>query len=160
MKKVLALVLIVAVVAFLAYALLRWASPDLAKQLAFYAIGLGAFVVGIFKKILSFFGSGPELDRAEARNDEIKADMQRIQAELATARERFEAERAASRREVERLEGRLTERRQEADGTAAERQRVRDMDLDAYFDSLTPEERRKVEAEMLEGVLDSSSLEP
>lgn len=159
MKKLLIFVLIVGVVGAILYSVLRWTSPELAKQLAFYAIGLGAFAVGIFKKILSFFGSDRALNRAEARNDEIKAELERIKKEVARANEQFEAQREANRSEIERLEGRLAEQREQVEATGAERKRVREMDVDEYLESLSSDERRTIEAEMMEGIIDSSTLQ-
>lgn len=128
------------------------------KTIAIWLVGLGGLVYSGLERLLNFLGPGRELDRAEARNEEIRQEVARLQREMAESERRLEEERALRRREIERVETEIAGKRQTHQATVDAIADLEAMTYEEYYRSLPIEERRRIDAEMMDGVIDGSSL--
>jgi hypothetical protein len=144
--------IVLIVLAFAAGAVFLFiAHPAAFKTMALWFIGLAGFIYASFRRFVDFL-SGGSIDDVEKRNEEIKRDAERLRGQIEESNQRLERERATYEREITRLEAVLAKQRNEYEASKAEMERVRRMNYKEYFDSLPPEEREKLQDEMMEGV--------
>lgn len=157
MRRWMAVGVLVLLVAVAAYVILTSATPF--KTIAIWLVGLAGLVYAGIERLLNFLGPGRELDRAEARNEEIRQDLERLRREMAESEKRLEQERAARRQEIERVEAAIAQKRAAHQTTVDEIADLEAMTYEEYYRSLPIEERRRIDAEMMDGVIDGSSLQ-
>ena len=129
---------------------LQFVNPRVIERSVAVDAGEG-FVYTGFRTLMDFL-SGGSIDDVEKRNEEIKQAAERLRSQIEESNQRLERERASYEREIMRLEATLAQQRSEYEASKADMERIRRMNYREYFDSLPPEERRKLQDDLMEGV--------
>jgi hypothetical protein len=146
MKKVLIILFFVVLLGGIAYVLIR--NPELFNRIYLWIIGLFGIITWPFRKLWDWMNTGDELKEVEKSNEALKQDLVRIKRELALAKRKLDEERSKNKLRIEQLESKIRREDQIGHSIQQELAVLKKQTPEQFRDSLSPDERRKIEEDI------------
>lgn len=127
-------------------------NPELLKNVWLWLVGFAGFIFKGIQGLGSLFQSDQKLKDIEASNESIRQNFVRIRKELEQARQQLQREREAHQAEIQRLQNRLSQQKNDYQALQQELQHLQTASYQEYVESLSPEEKRRIESDIWGGV--------
>jgi hypothetical protein len=146
MKKVLIILFFVVLLGGIAYVLIR--NPELFNRIYLWIIGLFGIITWPFRKLWNWMNTSDELKEVEKSNEALKQDLVRIKRELALAKRKLDEERSKNKLRIEQLESKIRREDQIGHSIQQELAVLKKQTPEQFRDSLSPNERKKIEEDI------------
>lgn len=123
-------------------------NPELLKNVWLWLVGFAGFIVKGIQGLGSLFQSDQKLKDIEASNESIRQNFARIREELEQARQQLQREREVHQAEIQRLQNRLSQQKNDYQALQQELQHLQTASYQEYVESLSPEEKRRIESDI------------